>query len=328
MTAPHWQERMNRLLADYDPFRNLELFEGLVTEDEPISSWEDFQGWFAPFKDGGCFRGHREASWNLASTLDRALLKTVAVENSAVREKLNPEENERAVLLDFQRGAHHYHAATPPPDQVVDWLALMQHHGAPTRMLDWTQSPSVALYFAVQGDSEGEAALWAIDLKWFEQRSKELLRQHHKDCPDGSDFRAFCDYINRILLRDDNPHIIVAASPMQLNERMLAQQGQLMCNLRHDVGFSTSLLGMLIHPSVVGRQVVSRVVLKKHQRIHFLEELRRMNIHSASLFPGLDGFARSLAVNLDISLAHQVESRKEAMLENIREFKLRHQQPK
>jgi hypothetical protein len=55
--------------------------------------------------------------------------------------------------------------------------------------------------------------------------------------------------------------------------------------------------------------------------------LRRMNIHSASLFPGLDGFARSLAVNLDISLAHQVESRKEAMIQNIREFKLRHQQP-
>jgi hypothetical protein len=73
--------------------------------------------------------------------------------------------------------------------------------------------------------------------------------------------------------------------------------------------------------------VVSRVVLKKHHRIHFLEELRRMNIHSASLFPGLDGFARSLAVNLDISLAHQVESRKEAMIQNIREFKLRHQQP-
>ena len=194
-------------------------------------------------------------------------------------------------------------------------------------MLDWTQSPYVALYFAVQGTSEGEAALWAIDLEWFEKRSKELLRQHHKDCPDGSDFRAFCDYMNRILLRDDNPHIIVAASPMQLNERMLAQQGQLMCNLCHDVGFSTSLLGMLIHPSVVGRQVVSRVVLKKHQRIHFLEELRRMNIHSASLFPGLDGFARSLAVNLDISLAHQVESRKEAMIQNIREFKLRHQQP-
>ena len=178
----------------------------------------------------------------------------------------------------------------------------------------------------MQGDSEREAALWAIDLKWFEEGSGELLRQQHKDCPDGSDFNAHYQYINRILLGNDNPHIIVLASPMQLNERMLTQQGQLLCTLRHDVGFSTTLLGMLVHPSVVERQVVSKVILKRDHRVSFLEELRRMNIHSASLFPGLYGFARSLAVNLDISVAHQIESRKEAAVENIRAYRLRHQQ--
>jgi hypothetical protein len=245
----------------------------------------------------------------------------------AIKEKLNPEDNERAVLLDFQRGAHHHYATTPAPDQVVDWLALMQHHGAPTRLLDWTRSPYVALYFAVQGTSEGEAALWAIDLEWFERRSIEALRQHDKNCPDGSDFRALCEYLNRILFRDDNPHIIVSAAPIQLNERMLAQQGQLMCNLRHDVGFSTSLLEMLIHPSIVDRQVVSKVVFKRDLRIHFLEELRRMNIHSASLFPGLDGFARSLGVNLDISVTHQIQARRQKMIENIVADRQRRQRP-
>jgi hypothetical protein len=323
MTASQWQDRMKKMLADYDAFRNLELFEGLVTEDDPISTWGQFQSWFAPFKNTGSFRGHRQASWNLIPTLDRALLKTVAVENSTVREKLSPERNERAVLLDFQRGAHHHCKTTPGSGEVVDWLALMQHYGAPTRLLDWTRSPYVALYFAVQGDSEGEAALWAIDVEWFEQRSKELLREHDKHCPDSSDFRAFCEYINGILFREDNPYIIVSASPLQLNERMLAQQGQLMCNLRHDVGFSTSLLGMLIHPSIVDRQVVSKVVLKRDQRILFLEELRRMNIHDASLFPGLDGFARSLGVNLDISVAHQIEVQKQEMRANILESRTR-----
>src|ERR1035438_4768461 len=126
MTASQWQDRVKKMLADYDAFRNLELFEGLVTEDDPISTWEQFQRWFAPFKDGGSFRGHREASWNLIPTLDRALLKTVTVGNGSIREKLNPEGNERAVLLEFQRAAHHYCPTTPAPDQVVDWLALMQ----------------------------------------------------------------------------------------------------------------------------------------------------------------------------------------------------------
>ena len=154
-----------------------------------------------------------------------------------------------------------------------------------------------------------------------------MLRQHHKDCPNGSDFKARYQYINRILLEGDNPHVIVSAMPIQLHERMLTQQGQLLCTLRHDVGFSTTLLGMLIRPSLVERQVVSKVVLKRDQRITFLEELRRMNIHSASLFPGLDGFARSLAVNLDISVAHQIQARKEAVVENVREYRLKHNQP-
>jgi hypothetical protein len=327
MTKPEWQERMKKLLAGYDPFRNIELFEELVTESLPINTWEEFQRWFAQF-NGGCFRGHRNASWNLFSTLDRALQKTVKVDTPDIQstswQKMNPEANEGAVLLEFQRGAHHHHhSPTPPIDEVVDWLALMQHHGAPTRLLDWTLSPYVALYFALQGESEGDAALWAIDLRWLSDRSNELLRQNDENCPDGSDFYAIGQYINRILFGNDNLYIVIPTAPKQLNERMLTQQGQLLCNLRHDVGFSTSLLGMLIRPAIVEQQVVSKVVLKRDQRIMFLEELRRMNIHSASLFPGLDGFARSLAVNLEISVAHQIEAHKQAVIEQIREARQR-----
>jgi hypothetical protein len=51
---------------------------------------------------------------------------------------LMPEENEETLLRDFQRAAHgNYHAI--PFDEIVDWLALMQHYGGPTRMLDWTR---------------------------------------------------------------------------------------------------------------------------------------------------------------------------------------------
>jgi hypothetical protein len=206
---------------------------------------------------------------------------------------------------------------------VVDWLALMQHHGAPTRLLDWTLSPYVALYFALQGDSNKDAALWAIDLKWLDERSNELLRPHDPGYPEASDFNARCQHINRILFGNDNPRIVISTTPMQINQRMATQQGQLLCNLRHDVGFSTSLLGMLIWPAVVERQVVSKVLLKRDQRIVFLKELRRMNIHSASLFPGLDGFARSLGINLEIEVAHQIEMSKKAAVEG-RAFRLHH----
>jgi hypothetical protein len=245
--------------------------------------------------------------------------------HTSVRERLNPLENEKNLLLEFQRAAHHYISLTPQPDQLVDWLALMQHHGVPTRLLDWTRSPYVALYFVMREKLGKDGALWAIDLKWLEERSNELLRQHDQHSPDRTGFRAFFEYVNRMICRNDNPHVIVSATPMQLNERMLVQQGHLLCNLRHDVQFSPILLGMLIHPRVADRQVVSKVIVRKVQRLRLLEELRRMNIHSASLFPGLDGFARSLATDLDIALGHQIDARKGEMLRNVLDYRQQRQ---
>lgn len=50
------------------------------------------------------------------------------------------------------------------PNQSFDWLFLMQHYGVPTRLLDWSESPLVALYFAVDGESANhdDAALWSL----------------------------------------------------------------------------------------------------------------------------------------------------------------------
>lgn len=321
MTQTQWQERMRRLINDYDPTRNAELLEELVTEDNYITAWEDFQSWCDHLPYRNYFRGHREASWHLVTTLDRAVQKTISFDTNGTscsfKERLNPAENEQNILIEFRRGAHIYQRNTPAIDHHIDWLALMQHHGAPTRLLDWTRSPYVALYFAMQGDSLGEAALWAIDSEWFERRSHELLAKHDQKCPDRTDFAAMYKYTNEKLFNNDNPHVVVSASPLQLNERMLIQQGQLLCSLRHDVDFSTTLLEMLIHPSPMDEQVVSKVMINREDPLFFLEQLSRMNVHSASLFPGLDGFAESVAVNLAVAVNWQKNARRELAMERI-----------
>jgi hypothetical protein len=71
----------------------------------------------APFRDVGCFRGQKDATKALVSTFDREVFPEISVEygdrTMTVREALNLDENERQLLLDFQRGASHYHSPLP-----------------------------------------------------------------------------------------------------------------------------------------------------------------------------------------------------------------------
>jgi hypothetical protein len=321
MTSSEWQERMNELKDASEPFLSPDSAEQTVTEDYSINTLDEFRQWFEPFKDVGCFRGHTDATWNLNTTFDRAVEKSIIHTTTEVqfemREHLATAEDEQAVLLKFKRGAHNYTAHTPAPDEAIDWLALMQHYGAPTRLLDWTRSPYVALYFAIQSDSKQDGALWAIDMNWLQSRSNEGIGQQDKNFSEKSDFRTRYEYVNSRLFHVDNPTFIVQADPMRENQRMLAQQGQLLCCLRNGVSFSECILRMLIHPFMVKEQVVSKVRVKKDNRINLLDDLRRMNIHSASLFPGLAGFAKSIGEELDITVDRPFQARKRVLAEML-----------
>jgi len=67
---------------------------------------------------------------------------------------------ERHLIRNFRKYAHQ---AAPGPTE-WDWMALGQHHGLPTRLLDWTFSPLVALHFATASWPADDALLWAVDV--------------------------------------------------------------------------------------------------------------------------------------------------------------------
>lgn len=75
---------------------------------------------------------------------------------------INALRNREIVLLNnFQRRAHHYIDDPPELDDRLEWLALMQHHGAPTRLLDFSHSFYVAAFFSMES-AEQDAAVWAL----------------------------------------------------------------------------------------------------------------------------------------------------------------------
>jgi hypothetical protein len=80
------------------------------------------------------FRGHGKVDWKLVPSLLRSR-KTATI------------ENERRVYLTFRYLAMQF--VTREPLGYGEWMLLMQHYGAPTRLLDWTTNPLIGLYFAV-----------------------------------------------------------------------------------------------------------------------------------------------------------------------------------
>lgn len=128
-----------------------------------IKSWNDIIK-LEPEAGGWIYRGHADASWNLETSLTRVIErnKLIYPNEGGWEDKLYAE---RSSLRTFKSRAHFYIDNLPESLDTLSWLALMQHHGTPTRLLDFTQSIYIAMYFALI-DSTTDACIWAINDLW------------------------------------------------------------------------------------------------------------------------------------------------------------------
>lgn len=111
---------------------------------------------------GWIWRGQRSFSWHLETRLGRDFADLPPVsDDPAVSYDYVGLENR--VIGFFKERARR--SLRPPPDDLdlLSWLAVMQHYGAPTRLLDWTTSPFVALWFAYASTEDEPAALWGLN---------------------------------------------------------------------------------------------------------------------------------------------------------------------
>jgi hypothetical protein len=314
-------ERLHKMPDDPVPVPR-ELLETLAAEDRTVSSWGEFEKWISDFGSSWSFRGHGDASWHLRDLFERETtsenvkISVSDLEFSSREVRTEPDVNEKRLLSefqflpDFQLKARELLGSSPEDDDVVEWLALMQHHGAPTRLMDWTHSPKIALYFALQKERDCKnSTIWAIDRGWLVSESRRLLHADPQHPKPSEGQAAFSRYTNR-RLTDGGGEAVIVMPDVRTFPRLEAQRGHFLCKLSdHPMPFDVALFRVMVNsPEAESSPVVSKLTLERSHRIDLIEKLRAEGIHNDSLFPGED-FAHPLSADLKKWVRQQLEER-------------------
>ena len=198
------------------------------------------------------------------------------------------EAHELHLLTSFRKYAmrHAVHG-----DWVWNWLSLAKHHGLPTRLLDWTYSPYVAMHFATHKleDFDVDGGIWCVDYR----ASNELLPRPLRKMLQEDDANIFTtEMLNRVatsLPEFDalsNHDFVLFFEPPSLDERIVNQFAL----------FSLPSSPTLSLEELLQRRekTVRRLIIPAALKWEIRDKLDQANVTERVLFPGLDGLSQWL----------------------------------
>lgn len=216
------------------------------------------------------WRGHSDADWRLQAQVYR-------------RDPDHPEVrlyNEAALIGHFvSRAPTRSHRTCPASGDYFGWLFLAQHYGLPTRLLDWSENPLVASYFAVNELDDRDGCIWAL---W----------------PGGlnTDFRASSGLVQirdpkvveiaKSAFYEESPPgtDIIAIDGQEIDPRMLAQMSRFTLHSYHTE--------MEVLPE--SHKWLRRYVIPKEAKTKIRAQLAELGIRRSNLFPDLANLAQEL----------------------------------
>ncbi|QDU73364.1 FRG domain protein [Bremerella volcania] len=237
------------------------------------------------------FRGQADADWKLQSALERAIGKDWSKDRAKQFE-------DYSISL-FQSKFHLYDKENIQPDSKLAWLSIMQHYGVPTRLVDFTESPYVALYFALESyapHSMHDFSVFAIDYTaTMESSLAEIKRQDSQFTETRETLHNKRDQVFENVVDRFSYDILWITEPKQMNTRLDRQAGS----------FILSGNGGSKIETVVESPAYENVTIEKLRIDHSLYQnvfalLRKMNITSKSLYGDLDGLARSIRMEMQV----------------------------
>lgn len=220
-----------------------------IHEDRTINSFEELTKLVQPFRKDGrwIFRGVRQSTYELIPKIGRPESRK---EKGSGKNLPFDRAAEETMIRHFIRSAGPYVKHIPATR--LEWLALAQHHGMSTRLLDWSESLLVAAYFAVQDtrDCTSPPMIYCV-------RDVPLAPQDKHD-------------------KLDDLEDVMLYYPPHISPRIPAQTGLFTVHKNPDQAFN---------PSTVVRITIGKSPLTLKLN------LNACGIHKASLFPDVDGLA-------------------------------------
>lgn len=166
-------------------------------------------------------------------------------------------------------------------------LMILQHYGIPTRLLDWSDSPWVALYFAVMDNDNEDCEVWAFNYTLYGEAGSEQWKKWPENTVDGSGNRyKFDAKLTAFCLKEPQPWIICSIYPNGFL-RQDAQHGLYTMTARFGIDHGL-MLKELLKDLIQFHVYVIKAELKYTLRQILRDEYK---IDHGSLFPESEGVA-------------------------------------
>jgi hypothetical protein len=206
------------------------------------------------------FRGQQRESWPL-------LPKIARIKNGNCTLK-----NEFEILTEFKKGAYNF--IQNRPENEWGWLAIAQHHGLATRVLDWSLNPLVSLWFAVKDPSyEKENGIL-----WVYSPNQRSIINNLKLADEPDPFKI--DRVKVFFPHHEIPRIRAQAGVFTIHPRVMPDEKFI------------PLEKMQINNEALTQVIVPRESFEKLKK-----SLDKCGVHAAILLPDLDGLAQRIVYN-------------------------------
>lgn len=260
--------------------------ENISQNEFKANSWIDLQEFIFNEKDQNIdrfrsnyvYRGIPNKEWELLTSIQR--IGTI------------PSKMEKHLMRNFKK--YSSNEILSANYNIWDWIALAQHHGLPTRLLDWTFSPNVALHFMTEDIStfDKDGALWLVDFSLSKNFLPNILQEELKE--EGS-FTFTSDQLDKIIgatitninkFKEQESDALVFFEPLSIDSRIINQYALFSFMINPDTNIRSWLSS---HPSLY-----KKIIVPSSLKWEIRDKLDQANITERIIYPGLDGISKWL----------------------------------